>query len=60
MNSIAVAEMSAKMAKEIVVAKVQDSKEIPVNKEGGKFIADFYAEIYNGIFEALKPLLVNR
>ena len=60
MNEISVAEISAKMAKEIVVAKVQDSKEISIDQEGGKCVADFYAEVYNGIFEALKPLLVNR
>lgn len=60
MNQIGVADLSAKIATEIVVAKVQDSPEISVNKDGGKFISDFYAEIYNGIFETLKPLLINR
>lgn len=60
MNQISVAEMSAKMAKEIVVAKVQDSKEISIDQEGGKNVASFYAEVYNGVFEALKPLLVDR
>lgn len=58
MNAISVAEMSAKIASEIVVAKVQDSKEITANKDGGKFVADFYAEVFNGIYETLKPVFV--
>lgn len=58
MNILSVAEMSAKIASEIVVAKVQDSKEITVNKDGGKFVADFYAEVYNGIYETLKQVFV--
>lgn len=54
MNIIDIEKMSAKIASEIVVAKVQDSKEITVSKDGGKFVADFYAEVYNGIYETLK------
>lgn len=59
MHEITFADTVSKMAKEIVVSKLSNST-ISVNAENGKKVAEFYAEIYKGIFEALKPDFIDK
>ena len=46
-------ELAAEYAKEIVVATMSQ-KTTTVNDEGGKFVADYYTAIFNGISKVLK------
>lgn len=45
-------DFASKIAEEIVVAKVASS-DLVIDAEGGKKVADFYTEIFNGIAETL-------
>lgn len=48
-----IAKLASEYARDIVVAKVP-STQAPVNAESGKAVADFYTEVYKGIYTALK------
>lgn len=52
-----IAKLASEYARDIVVAKVP-STQAPVNAESGKVVADFYGEIYKGIYTALKEALL--
>lgn len=52
MRNCNIDELSAKMAKEIVVA-MAPSFQLAIDSESGKDIAEFYSEIFNGIAETL-------
>ena len=46
-------ELAAEYAKEIVVAQLS-SHNVVIDEENGKYIAEFYSAIFNGISETLK------
>lgn len=52
MRNYNIDELSAKMAKEILVAMAPSFK-IPIDSESGKAVAEFYSEIFNGIADTL-------
>ncbi len=59
MNEIGLADKVSDMAKVIVIAKMSDCR-TEVSADGGKQVAEFYSEIYKGIYETLKEKLVSR
>lgn len=52
MRNYSIDEFAEKATKEIVVAKVASSN-LVIDAESGKKVAEFYAEIFNGIAETL-------
>ncbi len=52
-----IAKLASEYARDIVVAKVP-STQSPINAGSGKAVADFYVEIYKGIYTALKEDLL--
>lgn len=52
MTDHTIAAKAIEIATEIVAAKVRNSS-TPTNAESGKRVAEFYAEIYNGIYNTL-------
>ena len=58
MNSSHFDKYVADMAKEIVVAKMSNTT-LSVNEESGKHVADYYREIYNGIYATLRDTAIN-
>jgi len=52
-----IAELASGYARDIVVAKVP-STQFSTNAGTGKAVADFYVEIYKGIYTALKEDLL--
>lgn len=58
MNSTHFDKYVADVTKEIVVAKMSNTT-LSVNDVAGKEVADFYREIYNGIYATLKDTAIN-
>lgn len=52
MTDHTIAVKAMEIAAEIVAAKIGNSS-TPTNAESGKRVAEFYAEIYNGIYNTL-------
>lgn len=59
MHEATFANIVATMAKEIVVSKMSSSTAI-ANAESGRKVAEFYDEIYKGIFETLKSDFIDK
>ena len=58
MNSTHFDKYVADVTKEIVAAKMSNAT-LSVSKEAGKNVADFYHEIFTGIYATLKDTAIN-
>ena len=58
MDKLHLSKLASEYAKEIVIAKMSSSS-LSVNADCGKYVADFYKGIYEGILAALEKDLVD-